>query len=58
MENKHVEYDDSQYYEPLVYYNYGEFNYDDISGFFIEDLTFKFSVKFQKLKINIKGLDN
>lgn len=51
MENKHVEYNDNQYYEPLIYHNYGEFNYDDIGGFFIDELNFKFISEINKVNL-------
>lgn len=57
MENEHVEYDDNQYYEPLIHYNYGKFNYDDISGFFIEEFILINLTEIKKIEFDIKKLD-
>ena len=61
MKINHIVYDDEKYYEPLVGYNYGKFDYNQFSGFFVNKYKNIFDNKKIKLEIScfvdLKKLD-
>lgn len=57
MDNIHIEYNDNIYYEPLVHYSYGVFDYDEINGYFFVHLNYKLLPENKFLKIQYKKLD-